>query len=403
MNEKNAKNRMPYEWPLLFAVLLDMVGFGMVLPDIQTRLESFGAGGGLIGAVLACYFLVQMVASPLWGRFSDRVGRKPVLLLCGALSAGSMLLYGFSHSVGMILLSRALAGLGGANVVAAQAYLADKAADGERTAAMGRVGGITTAGLILGPALGGFLAALGGHRLLGFAAASASAFGLLWIGIGVPGMRPVQDKKTQAANGLPNLSLLRDVTALRPLFVLAAAAYFALACLEGTFGRLIHHKLGYGPREFGLIFSYEALLGVIVQGALLARVSARLAPRPLLRLAYVLQGVGLGMTPFMPNLAGLFFASTLYAAGTGFANPTLNSLCSEVTPPPRQGEMFGLLQSTRSLGFLGGPILGGLLFDWKPEAPYLLAGGVALLVSLLAARKTATPNLSASEPQSAQK
>lgn len=363
-----------------------MVGFGMVLPDIQTRLEGFGAGGWLIGAVLASYFLVQMVASPLWGRFSDRIGRKTVLLLCGALSAGSMLLYGLSHTVGVILLSRALAGLGGANVVVAQAYLADETDEGKRTAAMGRIGMVTTAGLILGPALGGFLATLGGHRLLGLVAASASAFGLLWIWFGVPGARPAQDKKPRALTVLPDLSLLHDVPALRSLFLLAAVAFFALACLEGTFGRLIRHKLGYGPKEFGLIFSYEALLGVIVQGMLLVRVSARLSSRSLLRLAYTLQGVGLGLTPFMPNLAGLFFASTLYATGTGFANPMLNSLCSDVTPEPRQGEMFGLLQSARSFGFLGGPILGGLLFDWKPEAPYLLAGGVALMVGLLASR-----------------
>jgi MFS family permease len=376
---------LKHEWPLLFGILLDMVGFGMVLPDIQTRLESFGAAGWLIGAVLASYFLVQMLVSPLWGRVSDRIGRKPVLIICGVLSAVSMVVYGISHSVVLILLSRVLSGCGGANVVAAQAYLSDTTDDEARTGAMGRVGSAITAGLVLGPVAGGFLAAAGGHMLLGLAAAAASAVGALWIWLGVPSA-PVR-RRDSPASALPvfDLSLLRDVRGIRPLFALATVAFFALACLEGTFGRLIRHKLGYGPKEFGLVFSYEALLGVVVQGALLARVANRLAPRPLLRVAYLLQGAGLGLTPFMPNLLGLFAASTLYATGAGLANPTLNSLCSEATPEPRQGEMFGLLQSARSLGFLLGPVIGGVLFDWRPEAPYLMAGAVAVLVGIAAA------------------
>jgi MFS family permease len=247
---------------------------------------------------------------------------------------------------------------------------------------MGRVGSATTAGLVLGPALGGLLAALGGHLLLGIAAASASAFGVLWIALGVPNARPRLPEEGAVRQRLFNLSLLRDVPQIRALLVLAAVSFFALACLEGTFGRLIHHKLGFGPQEFGLIFSYEALLGVVVQGFLLTWIAKRLEVQPLLRLAYILQGVGLALTPFMPNIAGLFAASTVYAVGSSVASPTLNSLCSKVTPEERHGEMFGVLQSARSFGFLFGPILGGILFDWRPEAPYLLAGFVAVGVGL---------------------
>lgn len=365
-----------------------MVGFGMVIPDIQTRLESFGAAGWLIGSTLASYFLVQMAASPLWGRLSDRIGRKPILLFCGTLSAGSMLLYGVSNTVTLILLSRILSGIGGANVVAAQAYLADTTEGDRRTAAMGRVGGVTTAGLVLGPGIGGALSALGGHYLLGIVAASASLIGVLWIAFGVPHVAPRADAAPEnPPKRAPfDLSLLRDVPRLRPLLALAGFSFLALACLEGTFGRLIHHKLGFGPREFGLIFSYEALLGVLVQGLLLAWITRRLSISSLLRTSFALQGFGLGITPFMPNLIGLFGASTFYAFGSGLANPTLNSLCSQITPEPRQGEMFGLLQAARSMAFLLGPILGGILFDWHPEAPYLLAGAVAIVVGLLVPR-----------------
>ena len=126
----------PHELPLLFAVCLDLMGFGMILPDLQTRMEAFGANGLLIGSVYAVYFLVQMTASPLWGRWSDKSGRKPVLLICGLLSSVSMGLYAVSSGIGLIVFSRILAGLGGANVTAAQAYLADTTPEGSRTQAM---------------------------------------------------------------------------------------------------------------------------------------------------------------------------------------------------------------------------------------------------------------------------
>ena len=253
---------------------------------------------------------------------------------------------------------------------------------------MGRVGAAITAGLMLGPALGGWLAGIGGNRLLGLAAAGASGVGALWIVFALPSVVPLAP--TQVAPEASRrvrwhgLSLLRDAPRLRPLLVLAAVSLLALACLEGTFGRLIHRRLGFGPSEFGLIFSYEALLGVLVQSALLAWATKRLSSGVLLRGGFVLQGTGLALTPFAPGLAALFGCSTLYGLGAGVANPTLSARCSAAAPSDRQGEMFGLLQMARSTGFLIGPTLGGLLFDWQPAAPYLLAGLALLTASVLA-------------------
>jgi MFS family permease len=378
-------DRWKIEAPILGLVFLDLVGFGMILPDIQTRLESYGARGWLIGSLLASYFLIQMLASPLWGRVSDRLGRKPVLLLCGLFSALSMLIYALADSVVWVLLSRVLAGMGAANVVAAQAFLADRTPESQRAAALGRMSAATTSGLIFGPALGGWLSALGGNALLGVMAAGASGLGTLWVAVSVPGGPPPQARAPRGPNSPVDFALLKELPALRSLFLLAALALLALACLEGTFGRLIRHQLGYGPLEFGLLFGFEALLSVAAQALLLAPLSARLRPVLLLRLAYCLQGAGLALMPFAPNLAGLFAACALYAVGIGLANPALNTLCSALTPADRQGEMFGLLQSVRAFGFLLGPVLGGILFDWRVEAPYLLAGAVMFCAGWLAA------------------
>ena len=375
---------------LLGAVFFDLAAFGSVLPDVQTRLEDFGARGWLIGLILAAYFLVQTLASPLWGKFGDRWGRKLPLVLCFSLSSGSFVLYGLAGNNLLVLASRVVAGLAAANVALAQAEVAALHEEEARPAALGRLSAATTSGLILGPAVGGWLSHVGGSFLLGMSAASLSALAALALALAIP-KRPTP-RPTPSPTGRPraHLALLRDIPALALLFVLAATAWFALACLEGTFGRLIRAQLGYGPREYGLIFGYEALLGVLVQTMLLGSLTKRLSAVTLLRLGYGLQGIGLGLTPFAPSLAWLFAYSTLYAVGAGVANPTVNALCSAVTPSDRQGEMFGLLQAARSVGFLLGPLLGGMLFDWRPEAPYVLAAAVMFVAGLLARRESRT-------------
>ncbi len=371
-----------HEVPVLAAILLDMIGFGMVLPDIQLRAEKLGAPGWMIGLLLSSYFVVQFLVSPRWGAVSDRVGRKPVLVACTALSALSMVFYALAGSLWGILLSRVLAGLAAANVVVTQAYLADTSPEAEQTAALGRSGAALSVGLILGPALGGWLAAWGGNALLGGVAASLSALGALWMALALP-RHPLPTPRQAALLPLIDLRLLRDLPALRPLFLLAAAGWFALACLEGTFGRLIQRKLGYGPAEFGAILGFEALVTALVQGVLLGYVAQRAGQTALLRLGYFLQGVGLLLTPFAPGLIWLFAFSGVYSVGIGLVNPTLNGICGALAPPTRHGELFGVLQAGRSIGFLVGPMLGGALFDWKPEAPYLLAGGVALCAAVV--------------------
>lgn len=373
---------------LYLAIFLDLFGFGMIFPDIQLHAERIGAPGWLIGAMLASTFVVQMFVSPGWGRLSDRTGRKAVLVACTALSAAGLYLYGLADSIPLLIASRVVSGLGGANVAIAQALLADTT-DGEgRTAAMGRIGAAISLGLIAGPVAGGFL----GHHssfLVGMTAGSSSALGVILMAVFIRNSKPVEPVKGDRR--LFDFSLLRDLPRVRRLAVVAVVAWFALATLEGTFGRLIEHTLKFDQREFGIVFGYESLLGFLVQAVAIAKLAKIARDDRMLRIAYVMQGVGLGLTPFtylfpIPAawLAVLLFCSTLYALGSGFANPTVNSLCSKLTPAARQGELFGLLQGARSVGFVAGPILGGALFDVWFAAPYLLAaatcGAAALLI-----------------------
>lgn len=379
MGIRAKKSAVALELPLLFAIFLDLVGFGMTFPDIQLRAQKYGAPGWMIGAILASYYLVQMIASPRWGRLSDRTGRKPILVLCGLLSAGSMVIYALGNNLIVMLLSRIAAGLGAANVVIAQAYLSDAAEEQERAAAQGRMSAAISAGLVLGPVIGGLLAQRGGNFLLGMAAAAASGFGALWILLALPSQPAPGVRETTRRRA--DFSLLKHHAALRRLFLVAIIGWFALACLEGTFGRLIQHTLNFGQWEFGILLAVEAIVAVM-QGALYPLFARRLRAETLLALSYLLQAIGLTLMPFARGLPSLLLLSTLFGLGVGLATPTINGRASVLTPPARQGEVFGLLQSTRAIGFLFGPILGGALFDVQASAPYLLAGGCLMLLSL---------------------
>jgi MFS family permease len=385
----------------LLAVFLDLLGFGMLVADIQLRAQSMMPEGWptgvIIGALLASTFVTQLIASPKWGRLSDERSRKPIVVLCTIFSAVAMLVYGFAGSLWVLLLSRILSGLGGANVAIAQAYISDRYTGEQRTAALGRVGAAISTGLIVGPPLGGFLAAAGeslprgvpGQLYIGLVAGLCSLLGAVAMWLVLPNIPPTEKREPGKRRAI-DLTLIRDYPKLKPLIVIVSVAWFSLATLEGTFARLINHLFGYNQLQFGFIFGYESLLGVFVQAFLIAWIIRKWNSRQILRTGYVMQGLGLALNPaaaviasVLHPLATLFIASTIYAIGSGIASPTINSLCSREVPDERQGELFGILQGSRSFGFVAGPLLGGALFDLHPTIPYILAGVVCVAAAML--------------------
>jgi MFS family permease len=364
-------------WVVVGVVFLDMLGFGMLIPGVQLRLEAMGAASWLIGLVQSSTFIVQSACSPMWGRFGDAWGRKPAFVACTFLSAASMGLYGAASGIGWVVASRLVAGFGAANVAAGQALVSGSETD--RTANLGRIGAALTTGLIAGPALGGFVGAHWGNAVVGWIACGASLTGALAAALFLPNVKT----PNAADKDGKRTSLLRLNPSLRSLVALSAIAWLSLACLEGTFGRLIHAQHGYGQSEFGLLFGFESLIAVIVQGVALNWLSHRYGDTALLVGGFVFQGLGLALTPLAPGLGALFFTSLLYAAGSSVANPSLQSRASLMVDDARQGELFGVLQSARSVGFMVGPTLGGLLFGVAPSLPYFVAGAVCVAAAAL--------------------
>jgi MFS family permease len=355
----------------------------MVLPEVQLRAEKLGAPGWVIGLILTSTFVIQIATSPSWGRLSDQIGRKPVLAMTTALSGMGLLLYGFAGSLWIILASRMLSGLGGANVAAAQAALADLTPADRRTEAMGRLGAVVSGGLIAGPALGALVALNSPQVSLGIVAGCASLLGAALIIFGLPNPKPTEIESATVKSRRPGLALLGEIPTLKPLFLVCVTAWLALAILEGTFGRLLERNFHQGVAAYSGIFAYESLLGILIQGFLLGWVSKRMGGSPLLWMAFVLAGIGLAFTPFAPSISLIVVASTVYAVGAGLSNPTLNALASEATPTDRQGELFGLLQGARSVGFIIGPLVGGALFDFWAPGPYVTAGVACLVACFL--------------------
>lgn len=379
------------EVALLIAVFLDMVGFTMLIPDVQLRAETMLGGfafkGPIIGALLQMTFVVQLFASPRWGRWADKTGRRRIFVICQWISSVAMLVYGLAHSIAPLFISRILAGFGGANVSIAQAMAAVSAGE-DRKRVLGWVSATLSAGMIFGPAVGGLAAEQYGPHFIGYLGAAISFAGGIIVLLFVPKDSGNHEEQPRS-NPIFDFTIFRTYPNLLPFFWIAVTASFALATLEGTFGRLIHAMLGYGQREFGVIFSYEALLGIFVSVVALAWLGKRFCDTTLLRMGYVVQGIGLGLNPlagvlapFAPGMVWLLIASTLYAFGSGVVGPTLSTLASNTVPEKIQGELFGTMQSARTVGFIIGPILGGFLFDiWHP-GPYVLAAMVCLVVAI---------------------
>lgn len=373
---------MKRTWPIFLSIFADMMGFGMIIADVQLRTEALGAKGWLIGLILASTFVFQVIFSPLWARIGDRTDRRTIFAICTLLSATGMLVYGMGNTLLVILISRIFSGLGAANVAMGQAIIASLTSEEERTREMGRLSAVMSSGLILGPALGGVIAEHWGSIALGWIAGGLSMVGFVAILLLVP-----KCPGTGEGGGGRKWSwapaLLRDFPKLRPFLVTIFITWFALALLEGTFARLIKANLGYGQQEFGFIFGWESLLGFVVSGVLLDQIVRRMGDEKAITLAFIFEGIGLGLTPLAPNLGALFLCSTFFALGTSVANPTVNSLMSKLVPETRHGELFGFIQSIRGVGFIAGPIIGGALFDLRHAAPYALAGAACMLAGAM--------------------
>ncbi len=381
--------RKPSLLVIFLTVFIDLIGFGIVLPMVPLYGKDFGASGLAIGFIIASFSIMQFVFSPIWGRWSDRIGRRPIILISlagGAISYGIFAYASTLHGatgLWLLLASRTFAGIFGGNINVAQAYIADISPPDQRSARMGLIGMAFGLGFIFGPPIGAFSARLGPAVPGLVAAALCFANFLLACFILPESWRP----DSTCAEPRPHLSqwihTLKQpqVGLLIGLFFIAT---FCFACYETTLALLVKGSFGYDKDDVGFLFAFSGVISALVQGGMIKRMVKRMGEARLILISFALTGASFFILPEARNLPELLIALAILSFGTSLNRPPTFGLISILTPTNEQGATLGVAQSVGSLARIAGPILAGMLFQFKPALPYFVCGGIALAAAWLA-------------------
>lgn len=374
--------------PILFlTVLVDLIGFGIVLPILPFYARGFGAEGLETGLLVAVYSLVQLVMAPLWGRLSDRVGRRPVLILGLLGSAAAYVVFARADSLAQLFLSRIIGGIGGSTIPVAQAYIADVTPPERRAGNMGLIGAAFGIGFVIGPLLGGILSELSpsAPTIPGYTAAALCLANAIAAVLLLPESRKRGETTTSSRFAL-RTALGRVARSRQILLTLATylCVTMAFAALQPTLSLLASERFTMGPREAGYLFALLGLVSAIVQGGIVRRIVPRTGELALLRASALPFAAGLA-------LVGLSFGTPLFVTGLvligigyGGTIPSVLGLLSRAEESERQGAVLGVGQSVGSSARVLGQYMAGLLFDVRLFLPYLAGAaliGVAAAIS----------------------
>ncbi len=372
---------------IFLTVFIDLIGFGLIIPIMPSYAKELQASDLQVGLLIASYSFMQLLFAPFWGRLSDHVGRKPILLFSLAVSSIGYLIWGWGHSLTSLFVARLVAGAGNANIPVAQAYVADVTTAENRAKGMGLIGAAFGLGFVLGPAIGGFCVShhASGLQTIGFVAAGISLIDLVLTFF----LLPEPEKRSQA--GAERFSLdpafyLRTVT--NPRLTISLLIFFlstfAFANMEATIVLLTRQKFNFSPFENSIMFTYIGLLIVFVQGGMIHRLAKKYGEKHLIAAGTILVFFGLALIPFaplFPNLILLATALALLAFGSGINNPSNQSLLSKLAPQENMGGVLGVGQSISTLGRILGPIIGGATFQYiGMDSPYVI-GAVVMMVA----------------------
>ncbi len=374
---------------LFLVVFVSMTGFGIVIPIVPFFALHLSASATETTFAIGAYSLGQLIAAPVWGRISDRVGRRPVLVFTLVATGFSYLWLAQADTVGELGVVRFCAGLAAGNIAAAFAAAADLSSAETRARTMGIVGAGLGLGFILGPAIGGLLAGNDPSqsdfsRVCHAAAALAGAAALAALVL-LPETRKTRDagkaEQPARAGALWRRPLLVQLVAVT---LLATAAQ---AVMESTYGLWSERRLGWGPVETGLVFGALGVVAALVQGAGTGRLTARFGEARLLLVGLLLFAVGFVGMALASTPLGAVAATAVLALASGVVTPALQSIVAAQAEAQERGAVLGVQQSASSLGRVVGPALAGPVFDaLGPAAPFWCSAALALAAAALAWR-----------------
>jgi len=393
---------------LALTLAVVMLGFGVVIPVFPFYIKGMGASGDELGLLIAISPLMQLICAPVWGNISDRIGRKPVLM-AGILGYGlSMFFFGLATQLWMLYVIRGLGALlSAATLPTTNAYVGDSTAENERSGAMGILGAATGLGMMLGPALGGWLAA-GSLATPFFITAAFCLLTLILIAALLPESLPASARGDAAGAGQPISSLWHPERSeasysagmpraprvsrgrklwqalfgpLGVLLLLTAVASFGLANFQGVFGLYGMQRFGFGTQEVGWIMTAAAVVAATGQGALTGPLSKRWGDLAVMRAAFLFSSITFMLLLLAVNFWTALAATALFVLPNSLVRVALTSLTSQ-RAGVGQGAAMGLSHAFMSLGRIIGPLLAGVLFDLDLRLPYLV-GAAAMAIGLV--------------------
>ncbi|HEY5770202.1 MAG TPA: MFS transporter [Terrimicrobium sp.] len=370
---------------------VDILGFGIVIPVLPLYAEHFGATAIQIGWLVGIFSLAQFFFAPLWGKLSDRVGRKPVLLVGLAGTVVGYTLMGLAGTVWMLFVARLIDGISGANIGAAQAYLADISTPENRAKAMGLLGAAFGLGFVFGPALGGWASVTFNYAAPMFIAAGLALVNFFFVLVFLPESHRPEARPKRNEPIFPHL--LDHVE--RRTYAWSLTSYFLVivgfSMMTAIFALLLLHRFGLDALHTGYILAGIGILGVIIQGGLIGRLVRRFGEAALALAGAVFMCIGLCGLALSPGVKWMFVAAAAVGIGNSLLMPTLSALASRSAEASWQGRALGVMQSSGSLARWVGPMMAGLLLSAQLKGGSevyalwpLLASAACLFAAVLA-------------------
>jgi len=370
---------------LVFALLVVMLGVGMVVPVFPFIIDKLGASGSALGLLIATAALTEFLFGPIWGSISDRVGRKPILMIGLFGFALSMFLFGIVEQIWLLILFRALSGiLSSATITTTMAYIGDSTSKKQRGGGMGILGAVGGAGAVIGPGIGGLLAG-GSLSTPFFASTLMTLLSLLLVALLLPESLPVQ-ARTALGKRIKLIrfnELWRALTGpIGLLLLMALLATFGTSHFESVFGLYMLKKLNYGPEQVGGILTLVGAIALIGRGLLTGFVTSHWGEPTVIKTSLIVGAVGFILLLLANTYATVLLTTGIFTCSITFLRPSIHSLTSKRTTAG-QGASMGLSNSFVSLGRVVGPIVAGIIFDINPNFPYISGAFILCAVFIL--------------------
>jgi DHA1 family tetracycline resistance protein-like MFS transporter len=371
---------------IFVTIFIDLMGFGILIPILPTfASKELGISDFGIGSIVAVYSLMQFIFNPTLGKLSDKIGRRPVILVTQLLTAVSYLIFAFSNSFALLFFSRMLAGLGGSNIGVAQAYIADITTREDRAKGMGMIGAAFGLGFVFGPIIGALLARYGYH-VAGIASALFTLSAFTFAFFRLP--ESLKEKKSEGRIKIKifDFQFAKQVLSnpsLGFLIVLLFFIIFSIANIYGTFAILGYKFYHFSDQQNGMLFGISGLVGALVQAGFIRTLSQKLNDKTIVLIGIFFMMIGLGFLPYGGNFSGVAIVISIMAVGSGILQPIIPSMISKYAPDNQQGATLGFSQSVSALARVFGPLWGGFSYHFLGYQFPFLTGALFTMLAFI--------------------